>query len=274
MTQYAGLFVGFGLWYLSVGFGVGVAYHRVLTHRAARLARPVLYALVLAGVAAGPPAEWVGNHRRHHRHSDGEADPHSPSRLGFWQAHCGWYLGIRSRLGCVLYACAGPLRLVVDAALRPVAPHGQSRFAPDVLEDPFLRWLSTRSGFVSACALQLTPFAVATSAFGAVGFGAAWAFSVVMYNVGDAVDSLLHLTGRREFACGDASRNSTWLGLLALGEGYHNGHHAFPESARSGLLPGEFDASYLLLRGLARVGLASDVQTPSPSALHAKRLSS
>jgi len=264
----------FGLWYLGAGFGVSIGYHRVLTHRAARLSRPLLYALVLAGMAAGPPAEWVGNHRRHHRHSDTPPDPHSPSHSGFWYAHCGWYLGIRGRAGCLAYACAGPARLLLDAFLRPVAPLGNARLAPDVLADAFLRWLSTRPGYVAASLLQLSPFVVAASFYGVVGFAVAWAFSVVMYNVGDSVDSLLHLRGRRDFATRDRSRNSAILGLIALGEGFHNGHHAFPSSARFGVLPGQLDASYALLHLLERLGLAHDVKTPGAAALLSKRMPS
>jgi len=138
------------VWYLSVGFGVTVAYHRVLTHRSATLRKPVLYALVLAGLPAGPPAEWVGNHRRHHADSDGPNDPHSPVHDGFWYAHCGWYLGIRNRGVCLLYALGGPLRYVVGHVpsadeswwarrTREGRPRGP---LPPLLVDP--RWLHRR----------------------------------------------------------------------------------------------------------------------------------
>jgi stearoyl-CoA desaturase (delta-9 desaturase) len=261
----------FVVWYLAVGFGVSIGYHRVLTHRAAQLARPALYLLVLLGLAAGPPAEWVGNHRRHHRYADTAADPHSPRWRGFWYAHCGWYLGLRSPVGCFLYACGGPLRLLIDAALRPVAPGGNAEFAEDVLSDPFLRWLSRRPGFVIASLLQLGPFAAAFALAAWEGLVLAWAFSMLMYNVGDSVDSVLHLAGRRDFETGDLARNSWLLGVLALGEGFHNGHHAFPSSARFGLLPGQLDASYALLRLLERLGLARGIRTPSASAVLGKR---
>ncbi|MGB2017561.1 MAG: hypothetical protein ACPHX2_03275, partial [Candidatus Poseidoniaceae archaeon] len=145
-------------WYFSVGFGITVAYHRVLTHRSANLRKPLLYALVLAGLPAGPPAEWVGNHRRHHADSDGLNDPHSPVRDGFWYAHCGWYLGIRNRGLCLLYALGGPLRYIVDMFLRPMSPGGQEALAKDVLEDRFLRFLSTRFGFMVGSLLQTLPF--------------------------------------------------------------------------------------------------------------------
>jgi stearoyl-CoA desaturase (delta-9 desaturase) len=50
------------------------------------------------------------------------------------------------------------------------------------------------------------------------------------------------------------------VGLLAWGEGWHNNHHAFQRSARHGLQWWEFDATWLLIRGLAAVRLVRDVQ--------------
>ncbi|HVK10071.1 MAG TPA: hypothetical protein VM597_14985, partial [Gemmataceae bacterium] len=54
----------------------------------------------------------------------------------------------------------------------------------------------------------------------------------------------------------DESRNNLIFGILAFGEGWHNNHHAFPTSARHGLRWWQFDASYLVIRGLELVGLA------------------
>jgi fatty-acid desaturase len=51
--------------------------------------------------------------------------------------------------------------------------------------------------------------------------------------------------------------------LLTLGEGWHANHHEFPHSARHGLLPGQPDAVWCLIRGLEKVGLATAVQVPS-----------
>lgn len=259
------------VWYLSVGFGVTVAYHRVLTHRSATLRKPVLYALVLAGLPAGPPAEWVGNHRRHHADSDGPNDPHSPVHDGFWYAHCGWYLGIRNRGLCLLYALGGPLRYVIDIALRPMSPGGHDALAKDVLEDRFLRFLSTRIGFLVGSTVQVLPFVLAYLLMAWDGVIIAWVAGIIFYNAGDAVNSVGHLWGKQDFDGAGEARNSRFVALVSLGEGWHSGHHAFPRSARHGLLKGQVDLSFILLRVLASIGLASDLYLPSSEAIAQRR---
>jgi stearoyl-CoA desaturase (delta-9 desaturase) len=259
------------VWYLSVGFGVTVAYHRVLTHRSATLRKPVLYALVLAGLPAGPPAEWVGNHRRHHADSDGPNDPHSPVHDGFWYAHCGWYLGIRNRGVCLLYALGGPLRYVVDMFLRQMSPGGHEERAKDVLEDRFLRFLSTRVGYIVGSTTQALPFVFAYLLMAWEGVAIAWVAGIVFYNAGDAVNSVGHLWGKQEFDGAGAARNNRFVALVSLGEGWHSGHHAFPRSARHGLLKGQVDASFLLLRLLSFVGLADNLYLPSAETVLQRR---
>src|SRR5206468_3509719 len=53
------------------------------------------------------------------------------------------------------------------------------------------------------------------------------------------------------------------FGVLALGEGWHNNHHAFPTSARHGLRWWQFDLSYYVIRALALLGLAWNVKLPA-----------
>src|SRR5262249_61847088 len=88
----------------------------------------------------------------------------------------------------------------------------------------------------------------------------------LVHHVTWSVNSVCHLWGRRPFPSGDHSRNNFLLGVLALGEGWHNNHHAFPSSARHGLRWWEIDASYWVIRGLARLGLAWDVKLPANKA--------
>jgi stearoyl-CoA desaturase (Delta-9 desaturase) len=65
----------------------------------------------------------------------------------------------------------------------------------------------------------------------------------------------------------DESRNNVIFGILALGEGWHNAHHAFPTSARHGLRWWQIDVSYYLIRLMSWVGLAWKVNLPSEQAL-------
>ncbi|MEO0975004.1 MAG: fatty acid desaturase, partial [Pseudomonadota bacterium] len=56
--------------------------------------------------------------------------------------------------------------------------------------------------------------------------------------------------------------NLRGFGLLTLGECWHNNHHAFPESARIGLEPGEVDPGWWVIRMLERWGLVWRVGLP------------
>ena len=75
-----------------------------------------------------------------------------------------------------------------------------------------------------------------------------------------SVNSVCHTFGSRPFPTRDRSRNQWVVGLLALGEGWHNNHHAFPRSALHGLRWWQFDLSGLTIRLLARLRLAWDVE--------------
>ncbi|KQM37430.1 acyl-CoA desaturase [Sphingomonas sp. Leaf10] len=50
--------------------------------------------------------------------------------------------------------------------------------------------------------------------------------------------------------------------LITFGEAWHGNHHAFPESARLGILPGQHDPGWWLLLALRRVGLVSALNEP------------
>ena len=66
--------------YTLTGLGITVGYHRLFTHRSFKTTRAVRALLAVLGSMAveGPVIEWVATHRKHHRFSDHEGDPHSP----------------------------------------------------------------------------------------------------------------------------------------------------------------------------------------------------
>lgn len=79
--------------YALIDLGVGVGFHRMLTHRSFQ-PHPVvkLLVLVLGSMSLEDPAlEWAATHIKHHAHADREGDPHSPVE-GFVHAHIGWVL--------------------------------------------------------------------------------------------------------------------------------------------------------------------------------------
>lgn len=244
------LAVALVMYWLVVGMGVCVGYHRLLTHRGFKTSRAFEYVLVTLATFAleGSPIAWVTTHRIHHQHSDRDGDPHSPREGGFW-AHMGWVLfGGR----------------VNDAkALR-------GKYAPDLLADPYYRWLSTWH-WVPMTLFGLALWAVAGHAI------AAWAMVVRLVfglHFTWLVNSATHMWGSRRFETRDDSRNSWWVALLTFGEGWHNNHHAHPVSARHGLAWWEIDVSWMALRVLRGMGLVWDLKVAKVAGIGVERLES
>ena len=119
--------------------------------------------------------------------------------------------------------------------------------------------------------VQAFPFVLACLLMAWDGVIIAWVAGIVFYNAGDAVNSVGHLWGKQDFDGACEARNSRFVALVSLGEGWHSGHHAFPRSARHGLLKGQVDLSFILLRVLASIGLASDLYLPSSEAITQRR---
>ena len=117
------MLAAFILYYAGGMLGIGMGYHRLLTHRGYKTPKWVEYFLTFCGTLAleGGPIFWVATHRIHHQKSDQEGDPHTP-REGTWWAHMGWIL-----LGDGLHHDASVL----------------ARYVPDLSRDRVHVWLST-----------------------------------------------------------------------------------------------------------------------------------
>jgi stearoyl-CoA desaturase (Delta-9 desaturase) len=248
--------VVFAVTYIPIGLGVTIGFHRHLTHRSFKtspLLRGVLAALGSAAIE-GPVISWVGDHRKHHAFSDLPGDPHSP--------HVDHALGWRGELRGLGHAHVG-------LAVSPHQRAATERYAPDLLADPVIRFVSTTSPLWVLLGLAV-PFGlgVALGDSIAVGLtGLLWGGAVrvfVLHDVTYSINSLCHYYGRQRFDTGDHSRNLAWLSLASLGEAWHNNHHAFPTSAFHGLHRHEIDPSALVIRLLERTGLIWDVIRISP----------
>ncbi len=229
------LLTAFFYW-MCIGLGIGMGYHRLHTHRSYKVPKPLEYFFAICGTLTleGGPIFWVATHRLHHQHSDTDHDPHTPHHGGFW-AHMGWILfGIGHHNDTKL----------------------MSRYAPDLAADRFYCWLNTWHW------VPLTVFGLVTLALGGwpmvlwlvffrvtVGLHATW-----------LVNSATHMWGSRRFQTKDDSKNSWWVALLTFGEGWHNNHHAHPTSARHGLAWYEFDLTWIQINLLHRFGVAERVR--------------
>ena len=237
--------VSFAAFYVWTGLGITVGYHRLFTHRAFAAHAGVRHVLAIAGAMAiqGPASRWVADHRRHHAHADRPGDPHSPVVRGLWHAHLGWlFTGDRTDI---------------------------ARYAPDVLADPTLVRVERRYVVwvgVSLAAPTLLGWVLGGPDHALSGFlFAGLARICLLQHVTWSVNSICHRFGSQAFATRDQSRNNWLVGLFALGEGWHNNHHAFPSSARQGLLRGQIDPSWGLIWLLERLGLVFDVRRVSES---------
>jgi len=233
--------------WLSLSPGIGMGYHRLLTHRGYEVPKALEYLLTVCGTLAvqGGAIDWVVTHRIHHAHADRGGDPHSP-REGRWWSHAGWLLtGSAQRH---------------DAATR-------ARYAPDLMRDRGHVWLN-RFYYLPLAAVGLLLFAF--GGWGVMLWGVFLRVTVGLH-VTWLVNSATHLWGRQRFETGDDSRNSMWVALLTFGEGWHNNHHAHPTSARHGLAWYEFDPNWLGIRLLERLGLAKSVKHVSLKATTAEQ---
>jgi stearoyl-CoA desaturase (Delta-9 desaturase) len=249
-----GLFAAF---YLLTGFGITVGFHRLFTHQSFRAVPWLRATLGVLGCMAvqGPIVNWVADHRKHHRFSDHEGDPHSPNLLddhglfgtlgGLWHAHVGWLF----------------------AAGRSEA----ETYAPDLLKDPVITfidkhyalWMLASFLLPGVIAFALTGGSVAAGIGAFLFAGTARVF--LLHHATWSVNSVCHTFGERAFETKDRSRNHPLVGWLGLGEGWHNNHHAFPASARHGLDEGQFDLTWQVIRLFVRLGWVHDVRLPLPA---------
>lgn len=247
-----------------VGLGVGLVYHRSLVHRACKLHPLVAYPLLVVALPAGTPVQWVGNHRHHHAFTDTSADHHSPRHHGLWAAHAGWYIYSRNPLLCALYSLGGPLRMLFDAFWRPQTNQEHVALARDVAREPFFGWVSKPVPYAFFVIGHVVgTWLLVYLLWGVQGLVPLYLLQLSYFLIGDSVNSVLHTWGEQPFASRDESRNSALVAAFSAGEGFHNGHHAFPRSVQCGLLPGQIDLAYLQARAFERVGLATDLVVPS-----------
>ena len=216
--------------YTLVILGVGMGFHRMLTHRSFRPHPVVKVLLLLLGSMAleGPALEWAATHLKHHAHADQEGDPHSPAE-GLFHAHIGWVLRKFS--------------------------NDPNIYCRSLTTDPIVRFMSRTFALWVVLSLVI-PFAIGGWS------GLLWGGLVrifLVHHVTWSVNSICHTFGRRAFETRDRSRNEWIIGLLAFGEGWHNNHHAFPRSAFHGLHWWQLDLSGSLIWLLERLGLVQEV---------------
>jgi stearoyl-CoA desaturase (delta-9 desaturase) len=250
------------VFYWVSGLGVTVGFHRFFTHGSFKAKRPLKIALALAGSLSLEMGviDWVATHRRHHKFSDQEGDPHSPWRYGnsfkglakgLYFAHVGWLFDSERT--------------------------NRKRYAPDLVKDPDIQKIQHNFPLVVAFSL-IAPAVlgglVTWSWWGALTafFWATFVRIAVLHHVTWCINSICHVFGNEPFTTRDHSKNVWWLAIASFGESWHNLHHAEPTSARHGALKHQWDPSARVIRWFEQAGWAYDVRWPTEERLAAKRV--
>ncbi|MDX6497922.1 MAG: sn stearoyl-lipid 9-desaturase [Blastocatellia bacterium] len=236
MFSWQALVAALVLWWISASLGVGMGFHRLLTHRGYKTPKLVEYFITVCGLLAleGGAINWVVTHRIHHAHTDAPGDPHTP-REGGWWAHIGWML-------------KGTAQSHDQQTL--------ARYAPDMVKDRF-HVLANNFYWIPIIFLAIGLLALGGWSF------VLWAvFFRITFNFHATwlVNSATHMWGRRRFATRDDSTNNWWVALLTFGEGWHNNHHAYPTAARHGLAWYEIDLNWWGIRTMQFLRLAKNVK--------------
>lgn len=227
--------VAFILYVLTAGIGITLGFHRLVAHRSYQVPKFLEYILIFCGTLAGQggPLDWIGLHRIHHQYSDQEFDPHN-SLKGFYWSHLGWML------------CQNPANEKIP------------RYTKDISSDRF--YLFCQYGMIP---IQLT-LAALLYIWGGLPF-VVWGIFVrlvVVFHCTWFVNSATHKFGYKSYESQDTSLNCWWVALLTFGEGWHNNHHAFQYSARHGLEWWEIDLTWIMIRTLSWLGLATNIKLP------------
>ncbi|MBW4687489.1 MAG: acyl-CoA desaturase [Komarekiella atlantica HA4396-MV6] len=253
-----GLFVG--MYIVTVG-ATEVGFHRHFAHRSFEAKPTVRAILAILGSMAGqgPVIYWAATHRHHHQHSDLPEDPHSPyihegKQLGWWHglwhSHIGWFFSSK----------------MTNAVF----------FAKDLIQDPLIVKISQLYlvWIIIGLAIPAVLGGIITWTWMGALKGLLWGGFVRMF-VGQhatwSIGSVAHIWGNRAFDTREHSRNNFLLTIPTLGGGWHNNHHAFPNSALAGLEWWQIDPTGWTIQALEKLGLAWDVKRPTQRLINARK---
>lgn len=250
-----GLLIGM---YVITTIGITVGFHRLFTHRSFETSRVMQSIMAVLGSMAvqGSLLKWVALHRRHHQHSDDVNDPHSPHHSGrgflgiikgFWHAHIGWIFA--------------------------PDPGNLYNYVKDLDKSKLIRVMSGLFPLWVVIGLLLPAIlgGIISGSWMGVLLGFLWGGLIrvmLVHHVTWSINSICHLWGGKPYKSHDESRNNPIMGILALGEGWHNNHHAFPTSAKHGLRWWQIDFSYWVIRVMSWFRLVWKVRVPDKKDLN------
>ncbi|MGB3467911.1 MAG: acyl-CoA desaturase [Cyclobacteriaceae bacterium] len=234
--------------YFSRMFWITGGYHRYFAHRSYNTSRWFQFVIAFMAQTSAQKGAlwWAGHHRVHHRKSDTVEDPHSMKHYGFWYSHVGWIVGPDYK--------ETDYKIIQDYSKYPeLVWLNKNYLVPPVILAIVVMALG---GIVNGGSIMMM-FTSAGFSTLLIGF---FLSTVILYHGTFSINSIMHKFGKQRYESNDESKNSLWLALLTLGEGWHNNHHYYEVSARQGFFWWEIDITYYILKVFSWFGLVWDLK--------------
>tara|TARA_B110000014_G_scaffold261149_1_gene252313 strand:- start:3355 stop:4239 length:885 start_codon:yes stop_codon:yes gene_type:complete len=235
-----------GLMYFIRMFGITAGFHRLFSHRSFKTNRLFQFFLAYSATCSAQmgPIWWASHHRHHHKYTEQIEDSHTPTLKGFFWAHVGWIMS-------------------------PANSPTKEKYVEDLMKYPELRWLDKYHYFAP---FSLAVFLYVLGEYMAVNYSQyntngmellLWGFfvsTVFLYHATFMVNSVCHVFGHRTYDTKDESVNNLLVAILTLGEGWHNNHHAFPNSEKQGHKWYQIDICHYILWCLSKIGIVWNIR--------------
>ena len=220
--------------------GITAGAHRLWSHKSFEAASPVRLVFMAFNSAAhqGSIYHWVKDHRMHHRYTDTELDPHS-IQYGFWYSHIGWLFFKKNQQ-------------LKDAASKVDMS--------DIKQDSIVMFQHKHYFVLSTLFCFVIP-----TLYGHYMWDSPWLgyfyFGVLRWvlllHATWCVNSVAHIWGTAPYNPRLSARQNTITSIVAVGEGWHNYHHACPYDYRASEFGwwNERNPTTLMLDSLAAIGL-------------------
>ena len=175
--------------------------------------------------------QWVAIHRKHHRYSDVEGDPHSPHVFGLWNVLF---------KGALLYHEASKDKDMVNS-------YGVG--TPSDWMEHNIYTPHSRLGIGLLLLLNIW-------FFGWIG-AIIWGIQMIWipFWAAGVVNGLGHWIGYKNGTTKDESRNIFPIGFIIGGECLHNNHHLDPANPKLSRRWFEFDIGWLYIKIFSKLGL-------------------
>ena len=253
------LFMVFLMYFIRM-FGITAGFHRFFSHKTFKTSRAFQFILAYLATCSAQmgPIWWASHHRHHHKYTDEIEDPHTPTLKGFFWAHVGWIMS-------------------------PANVPTKEEYVGDLKRFPELKFLD-KYHYIAPLSMAMILFglgeymALNYSQYNTNGMELLmWGFfvsTVILYHATFTVNSVCHVFGYRSYNTKDGSVNNWLIAILTLGEGWHNNHHAFPNSERQGHQWYQIDICHYILWCFSKLGIVWDIRGVPEDSVIERRYSS